>query len=346
MRPVCFRRRWRGLGGIGLVAGVGALVCGCGGAAPAAPDGSVAGVDGSDAGTVVAAPDLRFKWVGAAFTLKASEFTNGGTGTGQLGWHGQEFFSELTLSGEATTWYYMFKTVENLETMAGLATGGSLSAIETDLDGLRDPRGIITSLDSGDFGVDPPGYVYNALLIRTDSNSVTYDPFTRGAVTPDGLAAWAAEEGSRGVVVTALGPEARGADASAGTGLVYVAAFGRQGDTATYETQVAVAPFDALGAQLNAMAAGGYIITALGRDGTGIDGAGNFIAVGTRVAGQSSPRAITIVDAPCITGAGGDPGGTALHAMLADGYALVGEIFHSTSGNCDGTPSWALIGER
>src|SRR5262249_21605108 len=153
----------------------------------------------------------------------------------------------------------------------------------------RDARGIVTSLDSGDFGA-PPGFVYNTLLLRTDSNAVTYEPYTRGAVAPEGLAAWAADQASRGVVITALCPAAAAADAGGGAGLVFVTAYGRRDDTTTYETQVAIAPYDAFGAQLQAMATGGYIVTAIGRDGTGSDGAGNFIAVGTRVAGQTTPR--------------------------------------------------------
>ena len=106
---------------------------------------------------------------------------------------------------------------------------------------------------------------------------------------------------------------------------------------------MAIAPYDALGEQLDAMAAGGYIVTALGRDGTGINGAGNFIAVGTRVAGQTTPRTIKIVEIPCVPGAGDF--GTPLDTLLADGFALVGEIFHGT-GACDGSPAWALIGQR
>jgi len=343
MKVAYARPRLRGMVGISVAVSIGVLACGGGGGA-AGPGGLDAGADGGGA-PVVAAPDLRFKWVGTGFTLKAAEFTNAGTGgPSQTGIHGQQFWSALNLTGEGSSDYFLFKTVENLETMTGVVISAPLAGMEKDLDGLRDRRGITTSLDSGDFGVDPPGYVYNALLIRTDSATVSYDPFVRGAVGPESIGPWAAQQGSQGNVVTALCPAARDADAGGGAGLVYLTAFGRVGDTATYETQVAISPYAALGAQLDAMAAGGYVVTALGRDGTGRDGAGNFVAVGTRVAGQTSPRAIKIVDVPCITG-GGASTGTALEALLADGYALVGEIFHG-AGQCDGTPSWALIGER
>jgi hypothetical protein len=329
-----------------MAASAGALSCGGGGGA-IGPGHLDAGVDvgGADGGgaPVVAAPDLRFKWVGAGFTIKGVGLTNGGTGPGsQTGFHGPSFWSALDLSGGGTSDYFTFSTVENLEMMTGTVRGGVLSEMAGDLDGLHDFRGIVTSLDSGDFGA-PPGYVYNTLLLRTDSNAVTYEPYTRGAVMPGDVAAWAADQASRGVVVTALCPAANDAGAGGGAGLVFVTAYGRRGDTTTYETQVAIAPYDALGAQLDAMAAGGYTVTALGRDGTGRYGAGNFIAVGTRVAGQTTPRTIKVVDVPCVPGAGGL--GTGLDTVLADGYALVGEIFHGDA-SCDGSPSWALIGQR
>jgi hypothetical protein len=329
---------------LGIAAGfsiAAALSCGGGGGAvaPGSPD---AGVDVGGA-PVVAAPDLRFKWVGAGFTIKAAGLTNAGAGPGSTtGFHGRAFWSALDLSGEGTSDYFAFSTAENLEMMTGVVTGGALTDLAGDLDGLRDARGIITSLDSGDFGA-PPGYVYNTLLLRTDSDTVTYDPYARGTFAPGDLAAWAADQASRGVVVTALCPAASDADAGGGAGMVYATAFGRRGDTATYETQVAIAPYDALGAELEAMAAAGYTVTALGRDGTGRDGAGNFIAVGTRVAGQTTPRTIEIIDIPCVVGSPME--GTAIETLLADGNALVGEIFHG-NGNCDGSPAWALIGER
>ena len=329
-----------------IAVSVGALSCGGGGAAP--PGGSDAGVnvgiDGAGA-PVVAAPDLRFKWVGAPFSIRAAGLTNAGTGVGSTtGFHGQGFWSALSLSGGGGHHYFSFSTAENLEMMTGTVTSDALSGMAHDLDGLHDWRGIVVSLDSGDFGA-PPGYVYSALLLRTDSDLVAYDPYVRGAIAPGSVAAWAADQASRGVVVTALCPATSDVAAGGGPGLVQMIAFGRRNDTTTYETQVAIAPYDALGAQLEAMAAGGYIVTALGRDGTGINGAGNFIAVGTRVTGQTAPRTIKIVEIPCVPGAGDF--GTPLNTLLTDGYALVGEIFHGgTNSACDGSPSWALIGQR
>lgn len=338
------RERLGELTGVVIAVCVGVLSCGGGGGA-APPGGLDAGVDGAGA-PVVAAPDLRFKWVGAGFTITAAGLTNAGTGAGSTtGFHGQGFWSALSLSGGGGgNHYFSFSTAENLEMMTGTVTSGALSGLAHDLDGLHDWRGIVVSLDSGDFGA-PPGYVYSALLLRTDSDRVAYDPYVRGAIAPASVAAWAADQASRGVVVTALCPATSDVAAGGGSGLVQMMAFGRRNDTTTYETQAAIAPYDALGAQLEAMAAGGYIVTALGRDGTGINGAGNFIAVGTRVTGQTTPRPIKIVEIPCVPGAGDF--GTPLDTLLTDGYALVGEIFHGgTNGACDGSPTWALIGQR
>jgi len=337
---------WRWLVGITLVASTSAVACSDGGGA-AAPHDAGADVGGISAAPVVAAPDLRFKWVGAGFSIKAAGLTNAGPGaSGTVGFRGQEFWSALEITGESASFYYSFKTVENLENMAGTATSGSLSVLGADLDGLEDPRGIVTSLDSGYFDLGSPSYVYNALLIRTESEAVAYQPFTRGSVAPDDLAAWAADNGKRGVVVTALCPQAVAADAGPDPGSLYVTAFGRKGDTATYETQVAITPFDGLAAQLDAMAAGGYILTALGRSRTEHDASDNFVAVGTRVAGQTSPRIIELVDVPCVVGSGNTAGRQELDALVARGFALVGYIFHAPSSACDGSPTWALIGER
>ncbi len=356
MKTVSGHPRLRGLIGIGLVVSAGALACQGGSGAAAALGGSDAAADGGDAGPLVAAPDLRFKWVGSGFSLKLAPFEVAG-GVGQpVRMHGQAFWSALPLTGAGVYGsIYTFKAVENLETMNGLMTKGPLSNIQADVNGLLDGRGIYTSLDSG-YSATDRGYVYDAMSITTESNSTTYLPFERGALPPEGVADWTAFLGARGLVVTALCPQASdadggtdggadgAADAGGGAGLVYATAYGRQGDTATYETQVAIAPLEALSAQLDAMAASGYIVTALGRDGTVHADTGNFIVVGTRVAGQTSPRAIKLVDVPCVVGAG-ELGVTALETLLADGYALVGEIYHGT-GECNGSPSWAFIAER
>ncbi len=330
MTSTGLRPRLRGLAGIGLLASAALVACG--------------GGNGSDTGVgapVVPAPDLRFKWVGAGFTLKL--FTGptdiGTDGSGQASARGRQFLSQLDVNGDGATTYFWFETAENLEPMIAVVTSAPLAGLATDLDGVRDPRAVITALDSGMGSFDQ---VYNELSSGTDSDAVTYAPFNRGAFAPQDIAAWAANVGTLGLVVTALCPLPPDANSPA---MIYGTAFGREGDTATYETQVAITALDGLGAQLDAMAAAGYIITAIGRDGTGREGAGNFIAVGTRAAGQTALRTIKTVDVPCIAGAGNTVG-KALEDLLGAGYALVGDVAHSTSFVCDGSPTELLIGER
>jgi hypothetical protein len=105
---------------------------------------------------------------------------------------------------------------------------------------------------------------------------------------------------------------------------------------------VITAPLDGLESQLTTLASGGYYITAIGRDGTGTEGAGGFIVVGTRIAGRTTARSIKVIDQPCVVGAGTfQP----VQALFDENYAIVGEIFHGTS-DCNGAPTWAFIGER
>src|SRR5438874_6863242 len=147
--------------------------------------------------------------------------------------------------------------------------------------------------------------------------------------------AWVAGEGGSGRVVTAVAPK---------DGALYATSFGRTGDANTYETKVVTSPFTKLEAALTDLASEGYFITALGRDGAGRNGAGGYVVVGTRVAGQTAERSIKIMDAVCVVGGAGKPGSpeAAKQQLLDDGYALVGEIFHG-SGNCDGSATWAQI---
>jgi hypothetical protein len=128
MKARALRVRLGELTGVIIAVIVGALSCGGGGAVP--PGGSDAGVDGVDGvgAPVVAAPDLRFKWVGAGFTIKPAGMTNAGTGAGsRTGFHGQGFWSALDLTGTAGGHYFSFSTVENLEMMSGTVTSGALS---------------------------------------------------------------------------------------------------------------------------------------------------------------------------------------------------------------------------
>jgi hypothetical protein len=311
-----------------LLAGA-AFAGGCGSSpAPARGDGAA---DSADAKPVVAAPDLRFKWVAAGFALRIHEFTNGGTGGGSVTTRGPLGATPLDLAGETVTDYVLFSTSVNLEPMVALAASGPLATLEADVATFSTASSIVVSLDSS----PDPGSIYQSTWNGTQSAAVSYLPFVHAPVAVADFPAWVASEGASGRVVTALCPK---------DGALYATSFGRTGDTTSYQTQVVTTALPGLEAALTALASGGYFITALGRDGTGVNGAGGFVLVGTRAPGATAERSIKLVDVTCMPGAMNDPPAEIQHLFDA-GYALVGEIFHG-SGPCDGSPTWALIGEK
>jgi hypothetical protein len=295
--------------------------------------------DGVEPAIVVAAPDLRFKWVASGFTLTLRKFTNAGTG-------GPEVFTErgavaatpLDLTGEGTSEFSMFSTNVNLEPMLVVGASGSLPSLHEDLDGLLTVRSIVVSLDCAINLLSFPDQrdgLYNVTLTGAQGGAISYLPADRASVAAADFPAWVAGEGMSGRVVTALCPK---------DDALYATSFGRTGDAASYETQVVTTTLDGLATHLTTLASGGYFITALGRDGTGIEGAGGFVIVGTRMAGAITERSIKIIDEPCVVGGaiGVEP---PVQRLFDEGYALVGEIFHD-AGGCSGAPTWAFIGEK
>jgi hypothetical protein len=179
-----------------------------------------------------------------------------------------------------------------------------------------------------------PAGIYNALMSGTPGG-VTYLPVIRAASTVADFPGWVASQGASGNVVTALCPKDGG---------LYAVAFGHTGDSTTYETQVVMATLDELVSKLTSLATLGYVITALGRDGSGIDGAGGFVAVGTRPAGKTAAHTLKSIDEACLTGslATTQP----FQSLFDDGYAVVGVAFHDPTGKCTGEPAWLYIAER
>ena len=297
-----------------------------------------AATDATDGGgALVQAPDLRFKWVGAGLPLQYAGLTNLGTAAaGTYTDQGPIGVTPLELSGEASSDYRVF-SVPNLEPMFFTSTSKALPGIDADLAQAVDSRAIVVALDSSVQPSLPGGNadgIYNALLSGS-AGGVTYLPVARTTVTATDFPAWVASQAAASKVVTALCPMGDG---------LYATAFGRTGDTTTYETQVVTATRDQLVAALTDLAATGYVVTALGRGDSGIDGAGTFIAVGTRPAGQTAARSLETVDQPCVAGAGTP--GVLEQSFFDDGYALVGVIFHDPSGSCNGETAWLFIGER
>ena len=315
--------------------------CGGGGSAHPPVDG---GLTVDSGGPVVAAPDLRFKWVGAGLKMQGLNFGplfGGQTETSFKGTGLPDGVTPLVLSGDSILGGDALGfSVPDLEPMIVIGTSGQLPNIQPDLDQLVDARTVVVSLDTafaaGDGSSDSYGY-YIAVLSGSQGG-VMYQPYSRGTTTAAGLADWMATQLSPGQVVTALGPTADG---------LFVTASGRDGDSTSYETQVVTATLDDLVSQLEGLAADGYVITALGRDGTGTDGASNFVAVGTRAPGQTAARTIEAADPPC----GGDAGYhgpyAAVQPLFDAGYAMIGAVF-TDSADCDGVSpdSWLFIGER
>ena len=85
------------------------------------------------------------------------------------------------------------------------------------------------------------------------------------------------------------------------------------------------------------MASGGYFLTAMGRDGTGIDGSGGYILVGTKPQGSAVARWTSVVRTNDIY--------TAVTQLFSGGYAVVGYVYDAQSDASD-AGHWLLIGER
>lgn len=191
-----------------------------------------------------------------------------------------------------------------------LYTTGWLDGLESALDALAIPGAVITSLD-----LDDAAGAWG--LSRVEAVGGAGFDLTRHSVPPADLAAAIAAVGAAGRVVTAISFHA---------GNAYFLSYGWSGDpAAVYETALANATLAAPGAAAADLAAAGYIVTALGRDGNG-----GLVLVGTRVAGDVMPRPLEIsTDA--------DDGGSQLVAL---GYAIVGYVFDEATG------TWTWIGQQ
>jgi hypothetical protein len=187
--------------------------------------------------------------------------------------------------------------------------GGSLPA--PGLAGLSpaSASSVVNSLD-----LEAPSNLY-ALSFIEDEQQTGFD-LKVVTVDPAGLAAAVAKEGEESRVVTAI---------SYNSGQVTFLSYGWQGDTAqVYETQVSSASTSGASAAAAALAGQGYIITAFGT----ADANGDYLLVGTRVAGDTMAR--PFISAP------------RFDALWQQGYAPVAVIVDVTQ-----TPDWfTVLGER
>ena len=112
----------------------------------------------------------------------------------------------------------------------------------------------------------------------------------------------------------------------------------RLADSTAYDVQVLTTGLDGVPAAAVQLAGASYFITAVGRDGTGIEGEGGFILVGTKPRGSTAVRTAEVV-----RGVPGAPEGAL--TLYADGYAVVGSMFDKRPGAAD-AGNWVFVGER
>lgn len=119
--------------------------------------------------------------------------------------------------------------------------------------------------------------------------------------------------GARGWVTTAVCPAPSG---------VYTTAYGRSGDSTRFDVSVVVTGLDGIETQVSYLASEGYFITAIGRDGTGTEGYGGYILVGTRAYGTATVRSAKVVRSDRADD---------IRLLFSEGYAIVGYIFKPAS---------------
>ena len=189
---------------------------------------------------------------------------------------------------------------------------GSLANLTSDVANIDTGHAVITCID-----LHPEDSIY--AVSYTGAVQATGFTLTQGTVAPSALQTVATQEGALSHVITAI-------SFNAGNVTYFSYAWGSDTST-TYEAQVATATFATLGAAATRLAQAGYIITALGGNGT--DG---FILVGTRVKGNTTARPVLI----------GTAGSQQQQQIFSQGYAIVGYIVQ----NSGGVSATTFIGEK
>ena len=256
--------------------------------------------------------DLRFQQVdGTPFSLSlaAGVHTNVGNGL-QLYWTqttGTPLYlgSGLCVAGVLYDCGWFFDTASlpgGTQLNIGYNSYEGLDSVDRDLTQLNDGRTVVTSYD-----LEPANDVFALAWFQGSSDG--FD-MKHESVALNQLPALAAQRGAQGRVITAISFNANG-DAD-------LLSFGWSSDPTTqYETRVLTATFDSVAAQAASLAAGGYIITAVG--GNGVNG---FLLVGTRVQGDSLPRPFLAFPPT--------PSSTSTY-----GYAMVAHLINDSDGHAD-----------
>jgi beta-galactosidase len=203
---------------------------------------------------------------------------------------------QATGSDENCDWFFATATLAEGVTGQGiLYQAASLAQLDTDTSGLDQGDTVISSLD-----VESAHGVY--ALSATHAKAAS--GFRRSTFLTDfaNVAQIVAQEAAMSRVVTAI---------SWSDGQVQLYSYGWAQDTATvYETSVVTSSVDGAGSAAQDLASQGYIVTAFG--GNGEQG---MILIGTRVQGDTMPRALLVAS------------NGAAAQLDRDGYATVGVVF-------------------
>lgn len=281
------------------------LLAACGGSdMEATPDATLDA--GLDALVFAPVPDLRFKFVGAfdAYDADLNQGVSSGISTTETG---EKTWSPVTSNGQGL-WQALrfFPKTSDIQAMSSKLTSGMTSGLATDVAAL--PSGsVVTSLsfafDASMSGDQLGDYGLTAIAPAGPSALASARSSSGSIATEADVATYVAARAAEGLVVTAL--------AFDGTKIAAFA-YGIANDTASYETSVLTATVDTIEAQAQALAAGGYTITAFGQTTET-----SFALVGTRVAGHTTPRMAKVSEI-------GDG------ALLGQGYAVVGNFVEMT----------------
>jgi hypothetical protein len=262
------------------------------------------------------AGDLRFQQVDAPSTLNGY---GGGEHTNIFGGLSETFFNAvgtpLTLGdlycspGVGCTWFFdasgLPANVSGLN--VGYLASSGFANLDSDISNIDSGHAVITSID---LHPEDNGYAIS-YMEAVQSTGFT---LTRGTVAPSSLQAVATQEGALSHVITAV---------SFNAGNVTYFSYAWQSDSSTiYEAQVATATFATLGAAATNLAQAGYIITALGGNGTN-----GFVLVGTRVKGNTAARPVLVGQQ---------------QEIFTQGYAVVGYIVQNSAG----VSATTFIGEK
>jgi Mor family transcriptional regulator len=253
------------------------------------------GVLSSDSGFIGSALDDR---MGQGFANASGTPLSIGTGIcspNQAGFDCFWFFESFYLPPADTGLYTTYRS-------------DFLSSLPTYLDTTAATDTVITSLD-----LEPADSIF-ALAEYSTTQTASYT-LTRHLVAPAGLQAAAAQEAAHSRVITAL--------SFLGGQVMYLSYGSRRDSTTGYDAQVSMAAVDSVPAAVQALAASGYTITALGGD-----SADGMVVVGTRVHGVTTPRATQINTGPLPPPIAG-----------LKGYAVVGYVLGNSG-------TGTLIGEK